>query len=54
LRYVQDGPAYELWLEEALNPDAKFDNKVEKLPQALHFYWKMKVNSKCRFTNQSK
>ncbi|KAG1050889.1 hypothetical protein G6F43_006868 [Rhizopus delemar] len=42
LKYIKEGPAYELWLEEAFDTDTKFGKAVEQLPQALNFYWKMK------------
>jgi hypothetical protein len=54
LRYVEEGPAYELWLEGDLDLDTKFDKAVEQLPKALNFYWTMKVSRKCRSISQPK
>ncbi|CAO3660636.1 unnamed protein product [Rhizopus stolonifer] len=42
LEYIKKGPAYELWLEEALDINTKFDKAAEQLPQVLNFYWKTK------------
>lgn len=54
LRQVEEGPACELWLEESLDLDTKFDQVTEQLSKALNFYWKMKVNRKCRSISQPK
>ncbi|KAG2236613.1 hypothetical protein INT48_000168, partial [Thamnidium elegans] len=42
LRYVEEGPAYELWLGGFFDLDIKFDHATEKLLKALNFYWTMK------------
>ncbi|CEG78388.1 hypothetical protein RMATCC62417_13005 [Rhizopus microsporus] len=46
LKYIKDGPAYELWLEKVFDINPKFGKSVEQLPQALSFYWKLKCLSR--------
>ncbi|PHZ09865.1 uncharacterized protein RHIMIDRAFT_239980 [Rhizopus microsporus ATCC 52813] len=46
LKYIKDVPAYELWLEKALDINPKFGKGVEQLPQALSFYWKLECLSR--------
>jgi hypothetical protein len=54
LKYIKEGPAYELWLEETLDINPRFDKAADQLPQVLSFYWKLKVNNKHKSINQPK
>ncbi|KAI7899275.1 uncharacterized protein BX663DRAFT_538130 [Cokeromyces recurvatus] len=38
LKYVKDGPIYELWLEGFLNIEPKFEDRFEMLPKMINFY----------------
>ncbi|KAL9538744.1 hypothetical protein MBANPS3_010706 [Mucor bainieri] len=42
MRYVEEGPAYELWLEDVLNFKEKFEEREEMLPRAVSFWWLLK------------
>ncbi|CAO3704074.1 unnamed protein product [Rhizopus stolonifer] len=42
LKYIVEGPAYELWLEGRLDINPKFVNKVAELPKIINFYWLLK------------
>ncbi|KAF1798589.1 hypothetical protein FB192DRAFT_1392267 [Mucor lusitanicus] len=42
MRYVEDGPAYELWLEDVLDIHVKFEEREEMLPRAVSFWWLLK------------
>ncbi|GAA5800857.1 hypothetical protein EDC94DRAFT_621123 [Helicostylum pulchrum] len=46
IRYVKDGPIYELWLKGCLNIQPKFEDKTEMLPETVKFYWMIKVKYK--------
>lgn len=48
LRYVVDGPAYELWLETKLDINPSFDQRVEEIPRWITFYWSLKVSGNQR------
>ncbi|EIE90517.1 hypothetical protein RO3G_15228 [Rhizopus delemar RA 99-880] len=43
MKFVQEGPAYELWLEGAHEINTSFEEKVEQLPKAITFFWMMKA-----------
>lgn len=44
MKYIPEGPLYELWLEESLEINTSFEKKAEQLPFVIKFYWNMKVN----------
>lgn len=54
LKYIKEGPVYELWLEETFDINPRFDKAADQLPQVLSFYWKLKVNNKHKSINQPK
>ncbi|KAI7890293.1 uncharacterized protein EV154DRAFT_538429 [Mucor mucedo] len=42
LRFVVEGPAYELWLEGRLDINPNFECKLEQPPKFVKFYWLLK------------
>ncbi|KAI8385676.1 hypothetical protein BD560DRAFT_168056 [Blakeslea trispora] len=42
LRYVEESPLYELWLEASLELCTRFEDAIEHLPKPIAFFWKMK------------
>ncbi|KAG1560891.1 hypothetical protein G6F49_002300 [Rhizopus delemar] len=42
LKYIVEGPAYELWLEGRLDINPRFGSKVAELPKIISFYWLLK------------
>lgn len=44
MRYVLEGPLYELLLEQSHTINPSFDEKAEQVPFTVKFYWTLKVN----------
>ncbi|CAO3677654.1 unnamed protein product [Rhizopus stolonifer] len=42
MRFVEEGPAYELWLEKEHQIKTSFEEKIEQLPESINFFWIMK------------
>ncbi|KAI8359802.1 hypothetical protein BD560DRAFT_405287 [Blakeslea trispora] len=42
LRYVPEGPVYELWLEQSYTMDPSFDERADQVPIMIKFYWTLK------------
>lgn len=51
MKFVQEGPAYELWLEGAHEINTSFEEKVEQLPKAITFFWMMKASINNRYVS---
>ncbi|KAI9480984.1 MAG: hypothetical protein EXX96DRAFT_595019 [Benjaminiella poitrasii] len=42
MRFIEERPAYELWLEREHKIKSSFEEKVEQLPESINFFWTMR------------
>ncbi|KAI8087485.1 hypothetical protein BDF21DRAFT_437516 [Thamnidium elegans] len=42
MRYIPEGPLYELWLEQNYTINPSFDERAEQVPFTIKFYWTLK------------
>jgi hypothetical protein len=44
IKYIPEAEIYDLWLEQTLSIEGRFEDRMEFIPCLVKFYWNLKVN----------